>query len=233
MQALTELNQQLQEENKTAIDVMTEHKDEIKQQTKTIAKSQQERDIIGKQLQQLQNHYHKKVQQQVEIDHRFAHKLQADMMKNIGAKGKGVFIDSDGENENQSVYGNTAGGPTDIEKKLFEKYAMSHDEKQEDDYDIDIEEEQSGMFDHMVSRKQKSDNVLKQKQREMMELERKMKTLQQQMTDDEKFAKDLYNKQLDEHNKRMEEERRKQELEREKYIEKHYISADKITVTKG
>eukprot|EP01083_Nonionella_stella_P202518 739808_1 len=144
MQALTELNQQLQEENKTAIDVMTEHKDEIKQQTKTIAKSQQE-----------------------------------------------------------------------------------------DDYDIDIEEEQSGMFDHMVSRKQKSDNVLKQKQREMMELERKMKTLQQQMTDDEKFAKDLYNKQLDEHNKRMEEERRKQELEREKYIEKHYISADKITVTKG
>merc|ERR1719384_972 len=103
------------------------------------------------------------------------------------------------------------------------------------------------MFGAAIQRVKKRESQSKQndmrlieklKRNDMMELEKRQRELQEKVARDAQMAKSIYNDQMDLHNNawniygapqvdKMEKERRKAEKRRE-YMEKHYISADKI-----
>ena len=76
MQSLQDLNDTLKEENQTAVDVMDGHRLRVKRQKERVSSMQFEKDVIARQLEQLQSHYSKVVDQQIEDDHKFAMELQ-------------------------------------------------------------------------------------------------------------------------------------------------------------
>lgn len=76
IQSLFELNATLKEENMAAVDVMNGQKKRVEHQRETLSTVQDENAMIAQQLEQLQSHYSKVVQQQIEGDAKYARELE-------------------------------------------------------------------------------------------------------------------------------------------------------------
>jgi len=76
VQSLRDLNVRLQEENQTAVDLKDEHRAQAERQRETLSSVQTEKDIIAKQLEQLQSHYRSVIQKQIEDDEAYARELE-------------------------------------------------------------------------------------------------------------------------------------------------------------
>lgn len=126
MAALRELNVQLQEENRTAFDVMHRHKKSVRRQRESLTLVQEEKDIIARQLEQLQSHYQNVVRQQIEDDARLARKLQNDynqedqrIRKRQATAKRKKHRKKESKNLKVAVHGNHDGDDTDSEDELL------------------------------------------------------------------------------------------------------------------
>merc|ERR1719295_2475380 len=87
MQSLRDVNAQLNDENQMAVDVMDSHKARAQRQQESLTLAQEEKDMIARQLQQLQSHYRQvvqqQIQQQIEDDAKLARELEQQERKQL------------------------------------------------------------------------------------------------------------------------------------------------------
>jgi len=225
MQAVADLNKQLQEENKTASEVVDDQKDTITKHKRQITDMTQEKSIIARQLQQLQTHYSKVVQRQIEEDEKIARKLAQEERRKYfdavaqGAKGvqskkrkreSGGDGDGDEDEEDELLPGTgvTAGGPMNEYEKDMLNLPFSDDEQEQ----LQRQQQQEREFADKNKKKRKEPQDEEKKEEESEEDSDDEEEYDMEAQQDLMYRKVIHQRKISGIKKKQQEELTKQRL---------------------